>query len=238
MKNLSNQVLNMNQASLEKLSKSQLIELLLKQQKPKKVTKQKREPFDLESAMKDVIARNKKINGKSEMVDLEYTKTVKSDREIYKYPMIEASLDRYRRDELKTSTENNKRSKSFVKLFKKRIRGLFKKKQPVTITIRAKIAHVLRGGCETVAGHTYGPYNMKIPVGLNIQDTYKFALSTLMNSNITLLSGESVTDIGFDIINLDKKHPIKNPSAGLKLESYLLNKQRPIKKIWCEFMCD
>ena len=56
-----------------------------------------------------------------------------------------------------------------------------------------------------------------MPVGLNIQDTYKFALSTLMNSNITLLSGESVTDIGFDIINLDKKHPVKNPMGGLKL---------------------
>ena len=145
----------MNQASLEILSKSQLIELLLKQQKPKKVTKPKREPFNLESAMKDIIARNKKINGNTEMVDLEYTKTVKSDREIYKYPMIEASLDQYRKEELKKSTENNKRFKSFVKLFKKRISGLYKKKQPVTITIRAKIAHVLRGGYETITDHTW-----------------------------------------------------------------------------------
>ena len=90
MEKLSNQVLNMNKASLEELSKSQLIKLLLNQQKPKKVTKQK--SIDLDSAMKDVIARNKKINGKSDMVDLQYTKTVKSDREIYKYPMIEPSL--------------------------------------------------------------------------------------------------------------------------------------------------
>ena len=202
----------MNQASLEKLSKSQLIELLLKQQKPKKVTKPKREPFNLESAMKDIIARNKKINGNMEMVDLEYTKTVKSDREIYKYPMIEASLDQYRKEEFKKSTENNKRFKSFVKLFKKRISGLYKKKQPVTITIRAKIAHVLRGGYETITDHTYGPFNVKIPVGLSVPDTYKFSLSTLMNSSITLLSGESVTDIGFDIINLDKKNtPSRTP---------------------------
>ena len=151
MEKLSNQVLNMNKASLEKLSKSQLIKLLLNQQKPKKVTKQK--PIDLDSAMKDVIARDKKINGKSEMVDLQYTKTVKSDREIYKYPMIEASLGQYRREELKKSTDDNKISKSFVKLFRKKIRGLFKKKQPVTITIRAKIAHELRGGYETVTDH-------------------------------------------------------------------------------------
>ena len=220
----------MNKSNLEKLSKSQIIELLLKQQKPKKVAKLKREPFDLESAMKDMIARNKKINKESDMVDLKYTKTVKSDREIYKYPMREASLGQYRKDELKKSSESNKTSKSFVKLFKKRISGLFKKKQPVTIAIRAKIAHVLRSGYETVTDHNFGSFEVKMPVGLSLKDTYKFALSTLMKSNITLLSGESITDIGFDIINLDKKHPIKTRMGSIKLESYLLNKQRPITK--------
>ena len=51
MENLSNQVLNMNKASLEKLSKSQLIKLLLNQQKPKKVEvkPKKQVSFNLEN---------------------------------------------------------------------------------------------------------------------------------------------------------------------------------------------
>lgn len=228
---MSNPLLMMNQASLEKLSKSELIKLLLKQQKPKQVSKpKKRVSFNLENTMKDINRQNKKINGKTEMIDLKYSKIVKNDREIYKYPMREASLDQYRKEELKSTTYDKKRFKSFVKLFKKRISALRQRKRPVTITIRAKIARSLRGGYDTITDHTFGPFTTKMPVGLSVPDTYKFALSTLMNSKINLLSGESITDIGFDIINLDKKKPFRHTMGKLKLESYLLNKQKPIKK--------
>ena len=143
--------------------------------------------------------------------------------------MREASLDQYRKEELKSTTYDKNRFKSFVKLFKKRINALRQRKQQVSLTIRAKIARSLRGGYDTITDHTFGPFTVKMPVGLSVPDTYKFALSTLMNSNITLLSGESITNIGFDLVNLDKKRPFKHTMGKLKLESYLLNKQRPIK---------
>ena len=240
----------MNKINLNKLSKSELIEMLLKQQKPKKVdAKQKKkvvynhenlfdeDPFPdyvvtndpFERTMSKVNRRNKKIDKKSALLDVEYTKVVKNDKEIYRYPMREASLDQYRREELKSADDKNKRFKSFVKLFKKRISGLRQKKQTMSMTIDARIVHSLRGVGETVTDHTYGPFTVKMPVNLSIPDTYKFALSTLMNSNITLLSGESITDIGFQLVNLDKKRPFKHSMGKLKLESYLLNKQRPIK---------
>jgi len=82
---------------------------------------------------------------------------------------------------------------------------------------------------ETVSEHTYGPFTVDKPVNLSIPDTYKFALYTLMKTNVTFLSGESVTHIGCKIVNLDKKRVIKHKMGKLKLESYLLNKQRPIK---------
>ena len=142
---MSNQLLNMNQASLEKLSKSQLIELLLKQQKPKKVEvkPKKQVSFNLENlfdedpfpeyvvtndpferTMSKINRQNKKIDKKSALLDEEYTKVVKNDKEIYRYPMREASLDQYRKEELKSTTYDKKRFKSFVKLFKKRINAL------------------------------------------------------------------------------------------------------------------
>ena len=131
----------MNKSSLEKLSKTQLIELLLKQQKPKKVEvkPKKQVSFNLENLFDEdpfpeyvvpndpfertvskINRQNKKIDKKSALLDEEYTKVVKNDKEIYRYAMREASLDQYRKEELKSTTYDKKRFKSFVKLFKKK----------------------------------------------------------------------------------------------------------------------
>ena len=67
------------------------------------------------------------------------------------------------------------------------------------------------------------------PKGLSIQDTYKCTLYTLLRTNITFLSGEYITKIGARIIQLNKKHFKHHKMGKLKLESYLINKQQPIK---------
>ena len=130
----------MNKSNLEKLSKSELIEMLLKQQKPKKVEvkPKKQVPFNLENlfdedpfpeyvvtndpferTMSKINRQNKKIDKKSALLDEEYTKVVKNDKEIYRYPMREASLDQYRKEELKSTTYDKKRFKSFSNCSKK-----------------------------------------------------------------------------------------------------------------------
>ena len=83
---------------------------------------------------------------------------------------------------------------------------------------------------ETVSEHTYGPFTTYKPYNMSKRDNYKFALYILMKTNITFLSGESVTHIGFDITRLNKKRPRYHNMGKLKLESYLLNKQRPITR--------
>lgn len=122
------------------------------------------DPF--ERTISKVNRRNKKLDEKSALLDVEYTKVVKNDKEIYRYPMREASLDQYRREELKSADDKNKRFKSFVKLFKKRISGLRQKKKTMSMTIDAKIVHSLRGVGETVTDHTYGPFTVKMPINL------------------------------------------------------------------------
>lgn len=81
-----------------------------------------------------------------------------------------------------------------------------------------------------VSEHTFGPFNTKIPSGLRVRDKYKFALSELIKSGVNFISGQSVSELGFNIISLDKKQPGNTKMGSLKLESYLLNKQRPITK--------
>ena len=51
-----------------------------------------------------------------------------------------------------------------------------------------------------------------------------------MKSGVNFISGQSVSELGFNIISLDKKQPGNTKMGSLKLESYLLNKQRPITK--------
>ena len=215
----------MNKSNLEKLSKSQLIKMLLKQQKPKKVSKPKR---DLSRDLDKLVDQRLKSNRTSRLIESRYSNILNMDSNIDRFPMIEASLGKFRREELKRSSDINKIYDSFVKLFAKRISGR-KKKKTITLTVRAKISHVMRDGFA-VSDHTFGPFNAKMPVGLSKRDKYKFAFSELMKSGINLVSGQSISELGFNIISLDNKQPVNTKMGSLKLESYLLNKQRPITK--------
>lgn len=69
---------------------------------------------------------------------------------------------------------------------------------------------------------------MDIPQ-LNNEDMYRFMVYTLLKNNFTLLSAEEIKKIGFKIITHNNKFFMKHSMGSLKLESYLLNKQRPIK---------
>lgn len=74
-------------------------------------------------------------------------------------------------------------------------------------------------------------YTVDKPVHMSKQDIYKFAMYTLLSKDFNLLSGQYISAIGCRIMKLDKKD-FKNHIMGtLKLESYLLNKQRPINPI-------
>lgn len=75
----------------------------------------------------------------------------------------------------------------------------------------------------------YGPFSVKIPIGMSTRDVYKFALLTLLKNKFTTNSAEYTIGIGCKIIKLDKEHFKHHKMGKLKLESYLLNKQLPIK---------
>ena len=174
----------MDKASLKKLSKSELIKLLLKQEKKLKNTvvykkpkkKQKKvynhdnlfddNPFPnfvitndpLKRTMKKVNKQDKNINEQISSIDDKYSKLFVYEKKVTHYPMIKATLDEFRKEEIKRSNNKNKRLKSFVDLFGKRLNEMQGSRGKVSIRIHIKLSHALRGMNETVSEHTYGPF--------------------------------------------------------------------------------
>lgn len=64
---------------------------------------------------------------------------------------------------------------------------------------------------------------------MNKYDSYKFGISALLKNKWTILSGEFIEKLGIKIIQEDKNSE-KSKSGKLKLESYLINKQKPITR--------
>ena len=143
---------------------------------------------------------------------------------IEQYNEIPYTIKDARKSELSMSNAKDRNKKSFISLFKARLDTIIRPKHPVSITV--KTTNKL---FETIIEKQYGPFQTMMPVGLSQDDKYKFVLYTLLNSNISLLSGESIYELGFDIIKLEKRNIIHHKMGRLKLETYLLKHQKPIK---------
>ena len=170
MKSELSNVNSMNKKDLKKLSKSELIKLLLKQEKSKPSPvkpKQKvfynhdnlfnNDPFKktpFEKTLRKVNKQNKNINEQIASINDKYSKLVTKENKVRHFPMIKATLDQFRKDEIKRSNDKHRRLKSFVDLFGKRLDEIQGKRESVSITIHIKLSHMLRGMNETVSEHT------------------------------------------------------------------------------------
>ena len=133
----------MNKASLKKLSKSELIKLLLKQEKPKKKVYNHDNLFDndlfmespIERMMKKVKQQDKNINEQTSSINDRYSKLFTDEKKVTHYPMIRASLDEFRKEEIRRSNDKNRRLKSFVNLFGKRLNEMQGRRDKVSIRI-------------------------------------------------------------------------------------------------------
>ena len=177
----------MNKASLKKLSKSELIKLLLKQEKNPKTVVVNKKPkkkqkvvynhdnlFDndlfpdftvtsdpIERMMKKVNKQDKNINEQTSLINDRHSKLVTDEKKVTHYPMIKATLDEFRKEELRRSNDKNKRLKSFVDLFGKRLNEMQGRRDRVSMRIYIELTHALRGMIETVSEHTYGSFTVK-----------------------------------------------------------------------------
>ena len=245
---------------LKKLSKKELIKMLLKKDS-KPVQKKDNledlmddEPVPFEQEMRKVKRDGRKIDTVDDKIKGKYMlrSRVQTKSKIITYPKTTVSLSEFRRDEVRTS-KNSKKGSSFLNLFEQRLKKIEGDRRLVSIILDVQIATsdcyrkykkntnkkdeyniekkkvMKQSGGEFVVRKTYGPFSVEIPKHLTKRDTYKFMMYTLLKQKFTILSGESIEKLGGRIVPYNKKQFLSQSMGKLKLESYLLNKQRPIK---------
>ena len=183
---------------LRKLNKNELTERLTKSQLQKILKPVYQNPKTLKKQTRNQLSKN--IPNKN----------------ITHLPLIEASLYDYHHSEIKLSDSPKRAEMSFIKLFKNRIKHL--PKETVSISIKFK----LNGDKEK----KQTPYTVSKPINLTKEDNYKFAMYILIKKGFEQQSGDCISHIGANI-KLDKKNIMDHKVGCLKLESYLLSKQRP-----------
>ena len=111
---------------------------------------------------------------------------------------ISVSLQDMRDEELKRARVSKyKKQSSFQNLFQERLEQMPGKREGAQITINAVIEHTIGNRTEFI-DKTYGPFKMEVPK-LSKPDMYKFLMYTLLQNNFTVLSTETIAEIGATI---------------------------------------
>ena len=134
-----------------------------------------------------------------------------------------------RDEELKRARVSKyKQQSSFQNLFHDRLQQIPGKRQRAQITINAVIEHTTGNRTEYI-DKTYGPFKMEVPK-LSKPDMYKFLMYTLLQNSFTVLSTETIAEIGADISTHNTQFFKDHKAGALKLNTFFLDKQVQIKQ--------
>ena len=142
---------------------------------------------------------------------------------------IPVSLQNMRDEELKRARVSKyKQQSSFQNLFHDRLEQMPGKRERAQITINAVIEHTI-GNRTEYTDKTYGPLKMEVPK-LGKPDMYKFLMYTLLQNNFTVLSTETIAEIGATITTHNEQFFKDHVAGTLKLNTFFLDKQFQIKQ--------
>ena len=251
----------MNREDLSKMSKDQLINMLMGKQiasvqrtgpvkqtasakragpvfKPKSLTQLAAEK--LEQSMKrpavlpkqstrlptlKTLAANAMVKDKIKYFEELSDKQAPTIR-LHKKPV---SLQNMRDEELgRARVSKYTQHPSFQNLFHNRLQQMPSKRERAQITINAVIEHTI-GNRTEFADKTYGPFKMEVPK-LSKPDMYKFLTYTLLQNNFTVLSTETIAEIGATITTYNELFFKDHIAGALKLNTFFLDKQFQIKR--------
>ena len=251
---------NMNRENLSKLSKEQLINTLLVKQtagvnkagpvkqtastavgpvfKPKSLTQLAAEK--LEQSIKRPAVLPKQSNRLPTLKTLAADVMVKdkikyfeeqSDKQVptIRLHKIPVSLQDMRDEKLKRARLSKyKKQSSFQNLFHERLEQMPGKRERAQITINTVIEHTI-GNRTEFTDKSYGPFKMEVPK-LSKPDMYKFLMYTLLQNNFTVLSTETIAEIGATITTHNEQFFKDHKVGALKLNTFFLDKQFQIKQ--------
>ena len=143
---------------------------------------------------------------------------------------ISVSLQDMRDEELKRArvSKYKKKQSSFQNLFHERLEQMPGKRERAQFTINAVIEHTI-GNRTEYTDKTYGPFKMEVPK-LSKPDMYKFLMYTLLQNNFTVLSTETIAEIGATITTHNEQFFKDHKVGVLKLNTLFLEKQFQIKQ--------
>ena len=102
------------------------------------------------------------------------------------------------------------------------------KRERAQITINTVIEHTI-GNRTEFTDKSYGPFKMEVPKLIK-PDRYKFVMYTLLQNNFTVLSTETITEIGATITTHNEQFFKDHVAGALKLNTFFLDKQFQIKQ--------
>ena len=120
------------------------------------------------------------------------------------------------------------RQSSFQNLFHNRLQQMPGKRERAQITINTVIEHTI-GNRTEFTDKSYGPFKMEVPK-LSKPDMYKFLMYTLLQNNFTVLSTETIAEIGATITTHNEQFFKDHKVGALKLNTFFLDKQFQIKQ--------
>ena len=102
------------------------------------------------------------------------------------------------------------------------------KRERAQITINTVIEHTT-GNRTEFTDKSYGPFKKEVPK-LSKPDMYKFLTYTLLLNNFTVLSTETIAEIGATITTHNEQYFKDHVAGALKLNTFFLDKQFQIKQ--------
>ena len=142
---------------------------------------------------------------------------------------IPVSLQDMRDEELgRARVSKYKKQSSFQNLFHERLEQMPGKRERAEITINTVIEHTI-GNRTEFTDKSYGPFKMEVPK-LSKPDMYKFLMYTLLQNNFTVLSTETIAEIGATITTHNEQFFKDHKVGALKLNTFFLDRQFQIKQ--------
>ena len=116
----------------------------------------------------------------------------------------------------------------FQNLFDDRLNRIPGKRERVQVMIEADVEN-WNGKTRMITPKTFVPFSMEMPQ-LSNEDLYKFMAFTLLQHDFSILSTQTIANIGAKIM-IPKPLEFKHMKVGtLKLNTFFLDKQFPIKQ--------
>ena len=125
-----------------------------------------------------------------------------SSGKVITYPKKMVSIAKMRESELDMTTTPGKLKMAFAELFKKRINSMTGKKTTIQVTVHAEVRYSY-GITSELESKSLGPFEGMIP-RLTSDDMYKLFIYLLLKNGFSILSTQTIEEVGADIVTHKK----------------------------------